>query len=523
VNGHDHALELAAAAIDFRLTPSEQTSLDTHLNGCPACRGSVAGFATDAGTIAHLPMRALSPERSDLILASVLRPTVRVPVLRYLAIAALLALLATTSLVVGAELVRRLDAPRQLAVEPPPTAEPTQQSTTVPPPTPSASLDTRSTAPSQERATAPPSSPATIAPADAPPTLDARWWRIADAESVPNPHGYFTSVAELDGRLYAVSVQQGDPSAFHLWTSTDTVTWAEIDTAGYAPGRIASDGSRLIAIPDFGGPDTRASTDGRSWQPLSGIGADDTPVSLAGTGTVVFATGQQGRDGAIWHLNGDTWEPASLDNAVGSVDGQDGAPVVVHRLVATSSGWLAVGQGPSRTGSGYPEARAWTSVGGEIWAAEVIPGSDGTSAIGAWGSWPDTEVIVGGAIPANGRAVAWVRRGDAWEAATFHGAAVPAGKLGPTVEVNGVLLAAGYDDASQRSEGGELRSVLWMSSDGADWWPFESGDLSTGLLDDVIVTRDGRILGVGRQFDGPATRGFESAYGPAVFELIPGG
>lgn len=656
MNGHDRALELAAAAVDFALTAEERLTVDAHLRGCSACRRSVAGFATDAATIAILPARALDPVAADAILAALLRRPARASVIRYLAIAALLALLAATSVVVGAEVLRRLEDPSELSLAPSATpsvtavetARPSAQVTPLPTSSPSVNpascVDAPTiadlaalggaaaaacygsgditvlgiiphgdpgfdvcpgrepawlacndgsyltTGPADETTFVPyahdgeplvarPASGAAASPgspikgffsqftghyrdplsadcratdatdeyygdvealrarceqtfvvtaievlearAVPAPVFEASWTMIAGPDAFPGGGTQLKSIAELDGRLYAVSAAPGDPSTFHLWTSAAGDAWEAVDTREFAPGAIVSDGSRLIALAEFGrSPDTRFSTDGRSWRSLGGMDESSYPARLVVDGHLVFAVGSQGINAAIWRLSGDTWEAASLENDAGRLFVQDASPASVFGIVPTSRGWIAMGEGPPPGGSGLPEARAWSSVDGVQWTAEVLPGSAAASALAGFGLWRDTEVVIGEGNAALAASAGWVKRGDAWEAATFNGTA-RAGTLRSVVSVDGILIAIGYDDRSSVAEA--LQSVMWGSTDGASWWPMPRGDLSSGLANDVFVTREGRILGPGLRFDGRATGGFSSPSDPALYELTADG
>ena len=51
---HDHALELAAAALDFPLSDDDRAALQAHLDGCDPCRTTVEGLRVDARRIADL-------------------------------------------------------------------------------------------------------------------------------------------------------------------------------------------------------------------------------------------------------------------------------------------------------------------------------------------------------------------------------------------------------------------------------------------------------------------------------------
>ena len=117
MTSHSPFLELAAAAIDFRLSPSEHRDLEHHLAGCHACARTIAAIRGDATAMAHLPPVVLPERRGLEILDSVLHPAAARHTVRLVLIAALLTLLVLASLAVGAELVRRADENR-LAVVP---------------------------------------------------------------------------------------------------------------------------------------------------------------------------------------------------------------------------------------------------------------------------------------------------------------------------------------------------------------------------------------------------------------------
>jgi alpha-2-macroglobulin len=65
---HDRALELAAAALDFGLSPDEDAGLSTHLAGWPSCRETVAGINRDAAAMRSLDRVDAPPELRDRLL-----------------------------------------------------------------------------------------------------------------------------------------------------------------------------------------------------------------------------------------------------------------------------------------------------------------------------------------------------------------------------------------------------------------------------------------------------------------------
>ena len=106
---HDQYLELAAAAIDFDLSPAERADLAAHLAECTACRRRIAALEADQREIRRLPAFVLEPATAEAIRDRALGRRVRPAAssLRLLAIAAVLAVLTIATLAVGAELLRR--------------------------------------------------------------------------------------------------------------------------------------------------------------------------------------------------------------------------------------------------------------------------------------------------------------------------------------------------------------------------------------------------------------------------------
>jgi anti-sigma factor RsiW len=124
---HDEYLELAAAAIDFDLSPAETARLDLHLSTCVPCRRRVAGLRHDAAATRQLAPFVLDPERAQRVWRRIEQPrrTSMSPG-RLLALAALLALLAVSGLA-GAASLRRDDL-SEVVTPPPSVAEVTEVS-----------------------------------------------------------------------------------------------------------------------------------------------------------------------------------------------------------------------------------------------------------------------------------------------------------------------------------------------------------------------------------------------------------
>jgi hypothetical protein len=119
---HDEFLELAAAAIDFELSPDEAVRLDVHLSTCVPCRRRAMAMRHDAASSRQMAPFVLAPDRAQRIWRQVEHPRrTSMSAMRLLAFAALLALAAMTGLAGAASLVRRDDLSE--VVTPPPSAE----------------------------------------------------------------------------------------------------------------------------------------------------------------------------------------------------------------------------------------------------------------------------------------------------------------------------------------------------------------------------------------------------------------
>jgi hypothetical protein len=155
MKSHTDFLELAAAAIDFPLRPEERRRLDEHLTTCAACAAVASAMRRDAAQFASIQVIALSDQRQAALLRSALRPP-GTHVVRLVAIAALLGLLLTGSLIVGAQLLRQPEDALLVFVPVPTatgTASPVESATPTPTPDPTPAP---TPSPSSLPATAPP-------------------------------------------------------------------------------------------------------------------------------------------------------------------------------------------------------------------------------------------------------------------------------------------------------------------------------------------------------------------------------
>ncbi|HTK43891.1 MAG TPA: hypothetical protein VL749_00870, partial [Patescibacteria group bacterium] len=105
---HERFLELAAASIDFQLTPAESTELEQHVATCADCGRTVHAMREDARAIAASPVRVMARDRSQALLAGALARRPPTANLRLALLAAVLALVAIGGLSIGAQVVRNL-------------------------------------------------------------------------------------------------------------------------------------------------------------------------------------------------------------------------------------------------------------------------------------------------------------------------------------------------------------------------------------------------------------------------------
>jgi anti-sigma factor RsiW len=119
---HEHELELAAAALDFELTPAERARLDKAIAECSVCAGAAAAYRRQGTLLQALPVVDASPSvRMHVERAAGLRPQ-RTPWTWALLAAALLGLVLTGVLIAGSR--DRQNAIVEVAPTPQPSATP---------------------------------------------------------------------------------------------------------------------------------------------------------------------------------------------------------------------------------------------------------------------------------------------------------------------------------------------------------------------------------------------------------------
>lgn len=78
---HERALDLAAAAFDFELSPADDEALTAHLETCEPCRTVAAALRTDAAALAGLDRQdAPAGVRQRLVDAAAESESIEAPV-----------------------------------------------------------------------------------------------------------------------------------------------------------------------------------------------------------------------------------------------------------------------------------------------------------------------------------------------------------------------------------------------------------------------------------------------------------
>ncbi|HET7704125.1 MAG TPA: zf-HC2 domain-containing protein [Candidatus Limnocylindrales bacterium] len=346
-----------------------------------------------------------------------------------------------------------------------------------------------------------------------PPVVDARWTVSAgQAALAAPPSTVLQSIVEAGGQWFVLGFDNSEGRST-LWRSADARSWEPVSTDGYAPSRIASDGTRLFGITGGDPSEIRTSLDGRSWTLTPGLPAGAHVTCVATTGHGVFAGGGIGIDAAVWGFDAGRWVQVDLPDAKGWLGDQDASPALVRGIADLAGSVGAFGDAPAETGFGFGLARLWHSKDGVTWVKAPFPAADAASAIGGLTrSDGISTVIVGSKVNPIGPA-SWATRAGEWISGSFPEAGrVPTASLIDLVEARGVLVAVGLAPTQTDS----LDVVVWGSNDGITWSPLSSGDLNGGFVNDLVSTGDGRVLAVGWQ---SGTTGSER--GPAVWELLP--
>lgn len=443
---HEPFASLAAASIDFELSPTEASRLSEHLAHCSACRRVASELAADARALRRLADGAPSERVRTTVLSTAMgRARPRHRPLALLAAALVVVLAVAGGMSVGSYLLAirgpsdgtrsTPDWTRLAAGSGFPSGEGPSEvlGLAATPGVPGVGLIAVGTGATGGRVWLSPDGRSWTPVADSPALARARLQAVAAAGD---------RIVVAGSRVDAL----GDPIAA-TWLSPDGVSWTRTDLPGStgllaiaaSPSRIVVAGSpRAGAAPGDPGAPIWASSDGSHWLPLDAApfaGATVTGLTVGGPGFV--AVGYDDRGGAVWtSFDGIAWsrdgDPTTFDQArvmavseapgglvaVGfdatgplvwsSVDGRSwvrvgGIDPAGGRMLAVAStpfGVVAVGEGRAGTG-------AWASADGRSWQPLVDP---------AWADRDDVTAIVahGDLVVAGGRvgsrSAVWVGR-----------------------------------------------------------------------------------------------------------------
>lgn len=450
---HDRALEMAATAIDFELTPAEVGELEAHLAACPTCARRGAALRADASALRR-PLTLLPSPRVDAAIhAAIRRRRARPQRFMLLAAAALLLLALLGAMAVGSYLLRNLQILPTTNV-----------------PTPSVPVLAVSPAP------------------QASPVALGRTWRpfAIDVEDAGRSSlGLMKAVTGTELGFVAVGgpecAPETQPTECHgaVWTTVVGPSWSR------APDQ----------------PGLQLDLDAPNNRPPTGI----FDVAAGPTGLVAIGYPYDGRGPGIWHSpDGRTWERVQVDFGstpvemssyrVAAVAGGPGGYVI--------GGYVIDSEVPNDTATYPARATAWASPDGVTWtrAADNAdmdvglcidtgedPGCGGLRAVAARGTG---FVAVGHRrTPADGvvRPAAWTSRDGLTWVRSDAGLDFPGTLSAVAVGAPGIVATGSGFDA--------------LSSDGAVWTVAPA----TGTpSDESRLASDGAVvLGVGWRFDEP--------------------
>lgn len=340
---HARSEQLLAAAIDFSLTPAEQTEVADHLATCPTCRALAAAYRTDASGLREIAFAEPPARVSSVVLRAATRPPARTIEPWKLLLAAALLL---TSLLGAAAGIGAWWNSRPALVVVVPTASP-----------------------SAEPGQSPAASSPTIVALD---PVTAHWTKVG----VVDASGPL--VASGSGG-YAMLAPGADGTVTTVMFSTDGQTWVAANLAdlvtncpGWGPpgneqvndavaGAIATNGREFVVVGEEQPHDAAScanvaasvrpvawySSDGRTWRrsaPFE-VGGDNSRA------TAVWATPtgwQAAGVNTLWEsIDGLTWHQVSGPSAAfsGVVAAGTAADGTVVRLDTITSGLFATHDG----------------------------------------------------------------------------------------------------------------------------------------------------------------------------------
>jgi hypothetical protein len=447
---HRAVLDLASAALDWDLTPTERAHVTTHLSTCDRCRHQVEVTESQARAIRSLAFADAPARIRPVVVSAALHrgPLVRRRTLALMVAAALLLLAAFASVALVGSYLRELQRENNV-VDPPPT------------------LVQR---------------PAQLA-----------WSSVSFAGDLATKADLGPLVAGGAGFVLFgwLEPAQASTGTIVVWSSKNGSDWVEDPQppeafGGSRPSHVIALGSRLIAFTDGaaladGISEAWVSDDGRTWTTGTASGPGLGVVAAAASQGTAIACGERppATFACSTSVDGLGWQPAPVPSGGSGKD--------LRSIVSTDDGFVAY--------TSTPEGGSiWTYRDG-VWVAQEIDTSLQRASI-------DTFVAGGGSVVAVGSIVERDRRlGDrtllaiwvASDGATWERAIVPV-EVAPGLKVAHVgtefvgigsgepLVVASVDGrtwAIQRSPG-PPRAVEALVSTGDKVVALELNDLPFG-------------------------------------------
>jgi hypothetical protein len=424
---HDHqrCLDLAAAAIDFQLSPGEQQDLRTHLALCDSCSITVHGMRDDAARLAAAPHPAAPVAVRNAVIGAATHRSGRGPAMRWPLVAALLALVLVGGSFVAGAVVDRLRAP----VRPAPTL-PAAIDRGTPDPQPTTFLGLRS-----------------------------GWNDLGDISDAFGGRTVVTVMPGPDGGLVGLGLERTTATPA-VWVSDDGVDWTLTDQPGDVfggsvptSGALAGPGMLVVGRDISVNGVQRAiwsSPDGRSWARVADLGTNDEDLTMttAPAGTIVWAP-----NGKVWvSTDGQTWRTGDI--------GRSG----ITDVAVDADRYIAVGQSGS-------DAFLVTSTDGRSWGSPQRTSATAGTQVGIERSGDDVEGVWIGDQR-------WQRTGSDWRSvsgATVPKVPVPASIVGGTT---------GLGAFGSPSSADMYRAWTW---DGDGDWVAKRTDAEAGSGTPVVV------------------------------------
>ncbi len=304
----------------------------------------------------------------------------------------------------------------------------------------------------------------------------------------------FVAISQCDanGNCMAptVNIGKGSNEATVASTATPTLAVSPEPSPTASPPRQPSP----VATGHPVGPTQQPSIPGLVFVAPGEIGS---VISVATSSNGWVAVGTANGHPGIWHSDdGTAWQLVGSLPAIPNTPSD--APVTVHDVVATATGFLAVGS--VSTAVDYSRPFAWFSANGTSWTSAELPGSDGCGSVQGLVKTRSSQLVAVGRTCGHSQAgstetdaaAIWLSDGGtSWRTASVADAV--GGAIDDIAET-----ADGFVAVGSVRNGSSNRPRVWESSDGekweATWTDARAGALnSVTTLDKMVVA--GGVLG----------------------------